>query len=203
MRMSTACLPLIAATMLLAACGDKQPATSAVDQAEKALANLRDDASQFAPAELEAADATLANMKGNLAKQDYRAVISDVPQFNANVRTVKETVVSSQTLAVADQREWEALTTEVPLTIESIQSRVEQLAAGRLPEGVSKEDFATAKVDLETLKATWQDATTAASAGDTTEAASMGRNVQAKAEELKNELGMNQTLASNTTTVQR
>jgi hypothetical protein len=41
------------------------------------------------------------------------------------------------------------------------------------------------------MKATWAEATAAASSGNTTEAANKGRTVQSKAEELKTELGMN------------
>jgi hypothetical protein len=48
------------------------------------------------------------------------------------------------------------------------------------------------------MKATWTEATAAAAAGDAQAAADKGRTVQAKAEELKTELGMNPTLASAT-----
>jgi hypothetical protein len=65
-----------------------------------------------------------------------------------------------------------------------------------LPKDVTQEERATAKTDLETMKATWAEATAAASAGNTVEAANKGRTVQAKANELKSTLGMNEQLAS-------
>jgi hypothetical protein len=61
---------------------------------------------------------------------------------------------------------------------------------------VTKEEFETAKTELETVKTTWAEATAAASAGHTSEATDKGRIVQAKVEELKNSLGMNEQLAS-------
>ena len=61
---------------------------------------------------------------------------------------------------------------------------------------VTKEEFEAAKTDLETMKTTWAEATAAASAGHTAEATDKGRIVQAKAEELKNQLGMNELVAS-------
>jgi hypothetical protein len=190
MRISQAFLPLVAATLLMTGCGDKEPATNAVTQAEAAIEKLRSDAAQFSAPELQVAETTLASMKANLAKEDYRAVVSEVPQFNTDMRTLKESIVSKQTLAVADQREWESLNQEVPKTVEALQVRVDTLTGGKLPKEITKETFDTAKAELETIKATWAQATAAASAGNTTEAATRGRTVQAKAEELKSQLGM-------------
>jgi predicted nucleic acid-binding Zn-ribbon protein len=190
MRISQVFLPLVAATLFMTGCGDKEPATSAVAQAEAAIEKVRPEAAQFSAPELQVADATLANMKANLAKEDYRAVVSEVPKFNTEMRTLKESIVSKQTLAVADQREWETLNQEVPKAVEAIQVRVDNLAGTKLPKEITKETFDTAKQELETIKTTWAEAAAAASAGNTTEAATKGRTVQAKAEELKTQLGM-------------
>jgi hypothetical protein len=46
------------------------------------------------------------------------------------------------------------------------------------------------------MKATWAEATAAATAGNTMEAADKGRTVQAKGEELKTQLGLNPAVAS-------
>jgi hypothetical protein len=73
---------------------------------------------------------------------------------------------------------------------------VESLKPAALPKDVTTEELTTAKTDLESMKSTWAEATAAASAGHTTEAAEKGRTVLAKAEELKASLGMNETLAS-------
>jgi len=48
------------------------------------------------------------------------------------------------------------------------------------------------------MKSTWAEATAAATAGKAMEATDKARVVQAKAEELKNTLGMNEQLASAT-----
>ncbi len=196
MRMSHAFLPLVAATLFITGCGQKEPATSAVAQAEAALETVRADASQFAAEELKAADATLANMKANLQKEDYRAVINDVGPFNQQVKTVQDTVVSQQSAVVAAQHEWDTLNQEVPKTVEELQVRVDALAGSKLPKEISKETFEAAKSELETLKTTWAEATAAAAAGKTLEATDKGRTVQAKGQELKDQLGLNPALAS-------
>lgn len=83
----------------------------------------------------------------------------------------------------------------MPQALEAIQVRVDSLKGTRLPEEISKENYEAAKTDIESLEATWTEATTAASAGNTQEAADKGRTVRARTEEIKNELGMNPALA--------
>lgn len=196
MRISQAFLPLVAGALLLTACGDEQPANNAVTQADAALSPIRDDASKFAPDELKAADTTLAKMKDNLAKEDFKAVVAAVPQFNTEVKTLQESLVQKQTLAAAAQNEWETLNAEVPKAVEAIQVRVDSLKGTRLPKEITKENYEAAKTELETVKATWTEATAAATAGDTVTATDKGRTVAAKVEEIKNELAMNPALAS-------
>jgi uncharacterized protein (DUF2267 family) len=200
MRISQAFLALAATTLLMTGCGDKQPATNAVTQAENALSPIRDDASKYAPEELKATDSTLTTMKDALAKEDYRKVVAAVPQFNEQMKTLQGAVVQKQTLAAAAQNEWDALNDKVPQSVEAIQGRVDALSGSKLPKEVTKENFEAAKTDLAAIKATWAEATAAATAGNTQEAADKGRAVQTKADEIKNELGMNSAVASATMT---
>lgn len=202
MRIYQTFLPLVTGALLLTACSsDKDPANNAVTQADAALSPMRDDASKFAPDELKAADTTLAKMKDNLAKEDYKAVVADVPQFNTQVRTLQESVVQKQTLAAAAQNEWDTLNAEVPKAVEAIQIRVDGLKGTRLPKEITKENYEAAKTDLEALKATWAEATTAAAAGDPSTAAEKGRTAAAKVEEIKTELAMTPALASSAPTM--
>jgi hypothetical protein len=196
MRISHAFLPLLAATLIITGCGNKEPATDVVTQAEAAMEGLRTNASQFAAEELKTAEATLAKMKADLAKEEYDDVLEAVTPFNAQVKTVQDTMVSQQSLQVAAQQEWETLNQEVPKTVAALQVRVDSLTGSKLPKEITKETFATAKTEFETLKATWAEATAAASAGKTLEATDKGRTAQAKGEELKTQLGVNPALAA-------
>lgn len=196
MRILQAFLALAATSLLMTGCGNKQPANNAVTQAESAISPLRDDAAKYAPEELKAADGTLAKMKDDLAREDYDAVVAAVPQINTDISTLKGAVVQQQTLAAAAQNEWDALNAQVPKSIEAIQARVDSLKGQRLPKEITRENYEAAKADLESMKATWTEATNAAGAGNAQEAADKGRTVQAKADEIKNELGMNPALAN-------
>jgi hypothetical protein len=134
-------------------------------------------------------------LKAKHASEDYRAVVDAVPRFNDEMRAVKEHVISGQTLTAAAQREWELLSQEVPKSVDAVQARVDSLSKNR-PRDITQETLATAKTELAILKTTWAEATAAATAGNTQDAADKGRSVQTKAEALKAQLGMNPAMAS-------
>ena len=191
-----ALLPLAAAMMIAGCGGSRGTAQNVVGQAEAGFNKAKEEAAVIAPDELKAAETTLAHMKQNLDERNYKVVVADVPQFNAQMKTVHEAVASKQTVEAAAAVEWSTLNEQVPKSVQEVQARVESLKPAALPKDVTKEELETAKTELETAKATWAEATAAASAGHTSEAAEKGRTVLAKVEELKNSLGMNETLAS-------
>jgi hypothetical protein len=195
MKSTNILLALTASAMLMTGCtSQKDPAENAVTQAEAAVGDLREDGAKFAPEELKTTEATLAKMKANLAKQDYKDVVADVPQFNKQVATLKETLVGRQTQMIAATREWESLNAEVPKAVQEIQVRVDSLASSsKLPKEVDKHEFEAAKASLETMKTDWAAATAAFSEGNATEAADKARSVQGKVDEVKDQLAMNPT----------
>ena len=80
--------------------------------------------------------------------------------------------------------------------VEAVQARVDSLKPNALPKGVTREELEAAKKDLETVKASWDEANKAADAGKPEEAAEKGRMVQAKLNEIKTSLGLSEQLAS-------
>jgi len=195
MKVTNVLMALTASAMLMTGCmSQKDPAENAVTQAEAAMTDLRVDAAKFAPEELKTTETTLAKMKDDLAKQDYKHVVAGVPQFNKEIATLKEVLVGRQTQIIAATREWETLNAEVPKAVEEIQVRVDSLASSpKLPKEVDKHEFETAKASLETMKNDWAAATAAFSEGNATEAADKARSVQGKVEETKEQLAMNPT----------
>ncbi len=195
MKAYQALLPL-AAVILFAGCETRSDAELVVGQAEAALEDVRDRAATTVPTELQAAETTLARMKQDLAERDYKDVTKAAPQFNAQIATVKDAMVARETANAAATHEWNALNTEVPQAVEAIQARVDSLRPNALPKDVTREELESAKAELESIKATWAEATAAANAGNPLDATDKARIVQAKAEQLKDTLGMNATLAS-------
>ncbi|HEU4779175.1 MAG TPA: hypothetical protein VFS58_04755 [Steroidobacteraceae bacterium] len=192
MRISRMLIGIAAATVLAAGCASQEePAKAAVASAEAALAEVLVDATKYAPEELQAAEASLAKAKTDLAKGDYKDVLSASTQINQQVATLKEIVVSRQTQAAAATNEWESLRVEVPKMVKAIEYRVDMLSgSAKLPKDMNKEVFESAKVALQAMKTTWAEASAAFAAGNVTDAADKARQVQVKAEEVAGQLGI-------------
>lgn len=197
MRTKHALLPVAAAmAMILGGCGKADTSTSVIGQAEGAVTSVRDSAQVYAPEELKSAEAKLAQMKADHEEKDYKSVLAAVPDMNAQIKTINDAVAAKQVAAVAAEQEWTALNQEIPKDVEVIQARVDELSvASKLPKDVTKETVATAKTELETVKATWAEATAEASSGKLVEATEKARTVAAKVEELKTQLGVTEEAA--------
>jgi chromosome segregation ATPase len=195
MKLYQALLP-IAAAMMIAGCGSRSTAQNVVGQADGAVSKLREEAAVIAPDELKVTESTLAHMKSNFDDRNYKVVVADVPKFNEQMKTLEDAIASKQTAAAAAQTEWATLNEEVPKAVEEVQARVDSLKPNALPKDVTQDELDTAKTELEAAKATWAEAIAASTAGNPVEATDKARIVAAKVEELKNTLGMNETLAS-------
>ena len=77
---------------------------------------------------------------------------------------------------------WSGLSAALPGVVQAIQSRIGILSKSkRLPAGLDQAKFDEAKTGLETLTATWTEATTAFGAGNLTDAIAKAETVKAKA----------------------
>lgn len=182
MRIPALILALGASALIAAGCArDKEPAQNAVASAETALNQVRPQAQQFAPEHLKDVEGELATMKENLAREKYRAVLDGAKAFNADVTALNDAVVAKQTQVAAANREWEELAASVPKDLQAIELQIGNMK-GKKAE--------SAKTELEGMKATWQEATAAFTAGDPATATDKARAVQAKAKEVREQLGM-------------
>ncbi len=189
-------LALAAATLIATGCSmQKKPANEAVSSIEASLAEIKEDAAKYAPDGLKGVESTLAQLKENLAKEDYKSVLAGAPELTKAVGSLKEAVVTGKAHAeevlAAAKTEWESLSADVPKMVEAIQSRVDILSKSKkLPKGVDKDSFESAKLSLQSMKVTWSDATADATSGALTSAADKARAVKAKGEEVLKQLGM-------------
>jgi hypothetical protein len=191
MRIGTLFISLAAIAVVATGCSSKEePARAAVASTEAALNGVRDDASRYAPEQLQAVEAKVEGLKTSLVKEEYKEVIAAAPNVTKEITALRDVVVARQTQNAAATNEWEALKEEVPRLVQSIQVRVDSLTGSKLPKEVTKEDFEAAKTDLENMKTQWSEATAAFGAGDATQAADKGRAVKAKAEELMGTLAI-------------
>ncbi|MDF3020714.1 MAG: hypothetical protein K0Q92_2017 [Steroidobacteraceae bacterium] len=193
MRFSKMILAMAAATLLVAGCGKmKNEATAAVSSIESSVAAMKEDGTRYAPVAYQGVESTLATLKDSLAKEDYKTVLAGTPKLKEAVESLKTAIASGKEQFDAATTEWVAMSADVPQMVAAIQSRVDTLSSSkRLPKNVSKEAFDSAKAGLETMKATWAEASAAFTDGKPTEAAEKARAVKAKGAEVLAALGMN------------
>jgi len=194
-KLSVGLLTVMAALLVVACMSQKAPAEQAVSSAESALAGLRDGAQKYAPDQLQALDASLAQMKDNLAKGNYKAVVDAVPSFNSGLKSLKETVdqktqEAAEAIAKAKDQ-WDPMSKDVPKMVDAIQSRVDILSKSHhLPKGVTKDSLAAAKSGLDAMKQAWTEAGNAATSGDYTTAVTKAQAVKDQATGIMKSLGM-------------
>lgn len=184
------------AVALVAGCSNmKEPASKAVASAETALASIKDDAAKYAPDALQPVESQVDALKADLAKGDYKAVMASAPNVTSAISSLRDTVSAKKAEmegAVAKAMEqWTALSADVPQMISAIQSRVDILSQSKkLPKGVDKTGFESAKSGFDAMKADWTAAGSDFAAGNVTGAVDKAQSVKAKGEEVMRSLGM-------------
>jgi len=195
MKKHSVWLLALAAVLVVGCANQKGPAEQAVAGAETALAAVRDEAQKYVPDQLQALDAQLAALKDSLAKGDYKAVLTGAPTVNSAIRSLKyaaEAKKADAEIALAKAKDaWGPLSTEVPKTIDAIESRVADLSKSQqLPKGVSKSSLAAAKSGMDSLKSMWSEASNASGSGDFSTAVSKAQAAKDKAAQIMRSLGM-------------
>jgi hypothetical protein len=186
----------VAALIVLAcACASqKEPAEQAVANVSTALGNAHDAAAKYAPDELQSVEAQVATLKNELSKGDYKTVLADAPAVTTAISNLQKAAIAKQgeadTKLAQTKQQWRTLSADVPKMVATIQSRIDELSkARRLPKGVSKASFESAKASLESLKSTWTEATGAVAQGDYAGGVAKGQAVKDKATEIMHALG--------------
>lgn len=174
---------LLAASLLTACAGQKEPATKAVADIEASLATLRADATKYAANELQQVEVSLLSLKDSLAKKDYKAVVAAAPAVSTQLASLQQTVTAKRDEAhaamAAASEEWKVLSAEVPDMVAAIQSRIDILGQSKkLPKGITTEAFESAKTGLESMQAAWQSATASFGSGDPVKAVEQAKSAK-------------------------
>ncbi len=168
-------MKLLAATaavaLLITACANqKEPAEKAVSQVEASLSQFKEDASKYAADDLRGVEESIAKLKGELADKNYKAVVMQTPNVASTVAALKDTVAKkkaeAEEMLAAAQQEWTDLSASVPEMVTKLQSKVDSFTKSRkLPKGLDKAAFDSAKADFESLKSSWAEASAEFSSG--------------------------------------
>jgi hypothetical protein len=191
-------LSLCAAALLVTGCAKNQmPAKKAVDQIEDSLKDVRADAGRYAPEGLKAVDSQLARLKSSLDAKEYDEVVAGAPQLQKAVDSLQNAVAlgkkhAQEAVAVA-KTEWASLSEQVPKMVQTIDARVQELDKKKFFRGVKKEDLATAKVTLDSMKSQWAEASDEFKSGRPVAATDKAKSVKSMGDELYEKLEIKKT----------
>ena len=194
----------LTALLVIGCSREKAPAQQSVANIDATLASTRDAAAKYAPDELQSVDAQVASLKQNLAKGDYKNVLASAPAVNTAVTKLKQDAEARQAeaeVAIAHtKQQWRTLNADVPKMLAAIKDRVDTLSKpGRLPRGVTKASFESAKTQLASLNTTWTEATSAVSDENNEDyagAVAKGQSVKDQAAEIMRTLGIKEADSS-------
>lgn len=188
-------LPLAVAAMLCGCGMQREPAERAVAETEAAISSLRSDAASIVPDDLMALDESLAALKADLERQDYKAVMAGSPVLMARVGALQETI-DTRKAEQADRAahltdSWNALAAEVPEMVSAVNARVDLLARTRnFPAGMNRTGFETTRAAATEMAQAWQKALGAFANDNMEEAVSSAQAAKQKGAVVMSGLGM-------------
>jgi hypothetical protein len=186
---------LLLSAVLCACGGQKEPAQKAIADAEAAISAMRDEAGNFAPDELKALDESVASLKADFGRNDFKAVRAAAPVLMTRVSAVQETIAAKRAEQVAHAEEltssWNALSTEVPEMVEAVNARVNSLARTRkFPTGMNAGSFENTRAAATEMTQTWQKALGAFANSNMEEAVGSAQQAKQKGADVMSTLGM-------------
>jgi hypothetical protein len=178
-------LPLYAtyAVVMLFVCAcatQKDPAQGALDAATSAVNNaLTPDADKYAPKEVTALQARLADLKAKFDTKNYAGVILGRPDVVAAAAELTQTVATSKD---AESKrltaQWSDISTSLPKSFDTVQTRIDELGKSkRKPKNV---DVQTARSDLEDAESKWNEAKVDYQNGKVTDALAASQAVKSQ-----------------------
>lgn len=173
---------------LLACSTAKAPAEAAIKAADEAIAGVRPEASIYVPDQLKAVEDSLAAAKESLQKKEYQQALTGAKDLPGKAKDLATAVASKKDEL---SKSWQDMSGGLPGMVEAIQKRVDILSKSRkLPAGLTKDTFESAKASLATITQTWTEASNAFSSGNLMDAVTKASAVKEKAAEIMNSLGM-------------
>ncbi len=176
--------------LFLAACAasNKEPAAAAIKVAEESWNAVKGEVVKYIPDQAKGVEDAIKGAKENFDKGNFDAAL-------AAAKAIPDKVKELTAAAVAKKAElaksWEEMSGGMPKMLEAIKSRLDILSVSKkLPENLDKAKLEGAKGGYEAAAKMWDDAKTAFSGGDLTDAMAKAKTVKEKAVEVMTTLGM-------------
>ena len=157
----------------------KDPAQVALEAATSAVNTaLSPDADKYAPQEVTALQAKLADLKAEFERKNYPGVILDRPDVVAAAAELTQTVAASRD---AESKrltaQWSDMSASLPKSIDTLRSRIDDLSKSKRPPNG---DLQTARSDLSDAESKWDEAKVDYQNGKVTDALAASQAVKSQ-----------------------
>ncbi|MCG6928446.1 MAG: hypothetical protein LJF30_24435 [Acidobacteria bacterium] len=162
---------------------NRGPAEEALSVAEKTLAGAQPDLDRFAPEKLAPLNRALADARAALAQGRYTEALRVAQELPARTHRAVEVADRRRTAKLAAA--WDDMSRTLPAQLARLRARISGLALTPGP-GTGPDDgrLETARSELQSLGASWKEATAAFEGGDVAQALTTARDVGTRAEAL-------------------
>jgi len=174
------------AAMILAACaGQKDPAQKLIGEIEATVNAASSEAAKYVPDQLADVQSNLDALEASFDKQDYAAVVTGGPAvLSAAQGLATAAAAKKDEILKTLNDEWTGLAAAVPGDVAAVQSRVDLLSKKSSKKLAAGIDLDAAKAGLSAAASLWSKAQAAFAAGNLQEAVSTAKDVKAKVEAL-------------------
>jgi hypothetical protein len=185
-------LAIAALCVGLAACSrDKEPAEQALKAATEAVEGARAEGSKFAAEQFQALEDQLKAAKDQFDKKEYTQALQAAGGIAAKAQEVVKAAADKKAELTASWQEFEA---GIPQMMDAVKSRLDILGqAKKLPSGMDKDTLAALQSGFEAAGQAFEEAKSAAAAGDFAKAIEGGKAVKDKLAEMAASLGLQQS----------
>ena len=191
-RISRYALISMAALILAACAGQKEPAQKLIGDVESVVTAASSEAAKYVPDRLADVRSKLDALKASFAKQDYAAVLTSAPAVLSSAQDLATAAAAKKDeILKALNDEWTSLAGTLTGAVTAIQDRIDLLgkkSSRKLAAGV---DLAAAKSGLSDAASLWSKAQAAFAAGNMDEAVSTAKDVKSKVDSLATSLKLN------------
>jgi hypothetical protein len=166
----------------------KGKAESAIAVADSSLQAVAVEAQAYVPDQYAAAGAQVTAARTDFESGSFADALTKAQEATTLVGDLGP-AIEAKKAEMAQM--WQGMSETMPATVQSIQSKLDELSkARRLPAGVTRDAVTQAQHSLQEISASWTQAVEAQGKGDLATATSLAAGVKAKADELMNTLGM-------------
>jgi hypothetical protein len=174
------------AAIVLAACaGQKEPAQKLIGDIESTVTAASAEAAKYVPDQLADVQTKLGDLKASFDKQDYAAVVTGGPAVLSAAQSLATAAAAKKDEVLkALNDEWTGLAGSLPGDVTAIQSRIDLLSKKSSKKLAAGIDLDAAKAGLSDATSLWSKAQAAFAAGNLDEAVSTAKVVKAKIDAL-------------------